>query len=1033
VRIAFLSHNARAGDAIGNQIAEKVAFFRERGADLRVFIEDDRHLHSGVRACSATLLPPHQAQGPAWDYLTSADLVFVEYSQYFALLDLLPPLARSRVRIVFDYHGITPAQLWGAHNREAIERGGRQRGLVWCCDAALVHSHFAANELRASTGYPHDRVVRLGHPLDPAWFTLRRVGRLRSRLGLDDAVILLFVGRLAPNKRVPVLIEAVSRLHSHTPAVHVLIVGDDADAYQSEAEACRRLAAEQGVVERLHFLGHVDDDTLREAFQAADLFVMPSLHEGFCIPVIEAMASGLPVIAARAAALPETAGSAGLTFTPDDSVDLARQVERVLTSSARGREARSGLRVAVAVNRFDDDQVGGAEASLRRMAETLHRNGHIVEVFTSFRANVRPFSNATDAPLVHRFPAQPGNPEGQARALSQLEFTQAEARSEAARAFLDHSSKTPTLLAELEQRLDHFDAILVGPYLSGLTYEVARRFPSKTVLVPCFHDERAARLEDFLRVYREVSGILYHSPEEQHLAEAELGVNHPNAVTVGTFVDVDVQGEAARGAQHVGTGRRYVVYCGRYAAEKGLPLLLDYARRYAAAHPERFTFVFMGDGAWPIPREPWACDLGFVEATKLRNVLAGAAVLVQLSQRESLSLAALDAWAEGVPVLAHADAAVLAGHIQRGQGGRLVRAYEDFATALDELWQEPERWHNLGRRGQAYVREHYGSEAVLLQRIEEIIRGLNEPLVDCMRRRGRQRAEGHRREHWREQFARHIEEWLHAPIRDCHEEVVVEPRCAERRVTAGTESVLLPIRVLNRGTHPVVADGPDRIVIRSCVLNAGGEPWDAPDITTPLPTLLMPGQALTVGVRLGVPGIVGAYQVALWAEHVAGSPAFPQLSAHVRLIVETAPVAAARLTHPQPAETVHSALAAAERLRHLPDDYLDVTQGWFAAWKRAVKRKLLNNFKRAYVDVALRRQSAFNQHVLTALQELSESFTALEHAFNQLGTENGERGMQQDDHSPLLEMLAESQRRHAALAERLARLEARLPQEEVSS
>src|SRR5262249_54064259 len=67
----------------------------------------------------------------------------------------------------------------------------------------------------------------------------------------------------------------------------------------------------------------------------------------------------------------------------------------------------------------------------------------------------------------------------------------------------------------------------------------------------------------------------------------------------------------------------------------------------------------------------------------------------------------------------------------------------------------------------------------------------------------------------------------------------------------------------------------------------------------------------------------------------------------------------------------------AERLHRLPDDYRDVTQGWLASWKRRAKEKLLNNFKRAYVDVLSQQQTAFNRQLLTAVEELAEGFTVL--------------------------------------------------------
>src|SRR5438876_3826478 len=106
------------------------------------------------------------------------------------------------------------------------------------------------------------------------------------------------------------------------------------------------------------------------------------------------------------------------------------------------------------------------------------------------------------------------------------------------------------------------------------------------------------------QTYREVAGLLYHSREEQELAQAGLGLNHPFATIVGTFLE-----EAAfrRQDQNPRPVRgRYVVYCGRYLRDKGVAMLLEHARRYSASQPGRFTFVFVGEGDVAIPHEAWA-------------------------------------------------------------------------------------------------------------------------------------------------------------------------------------------------------------------------------------------------------------------------------------------------------------------------------------------------------------------------------------------------------------------------------------------
>jgi glycosyltransferase involved in cell wall biosynthesis len=981
MQVALLSYNARAGDAIGEQVAAKLAFFRERGADVRVFLETDQLLHAAVRP-HAQVVDAAMPADAWWDFLTAADLVIAEYGQFYSLLTRLPLLAGGKPRILLDYHGVTPPELWGPHNREALVKGAQQRGLVWCADAALAHSQCTLAELREQCGFPAERLYRLGYPIDLARFSPGQgPSLLRRRLGLQEASILLFVGRVAPNKRVGLLVEALHHLRDLTPPVHALIVGDTSDLYQEQAQRCRQRAMELGVADRLHWLGQLPDADLPDAYRAADVLAMPSLGEGFGMPVIEAMACGVPVVAARAGALPETVGDAGLTFTPDDSKDLARQVRRVLQSTAgcavKGLSSStpSRLRVAIVTGRYGGDFAGGAERSVQIIAETLHSGGHAVEVFTTCShapaggTNASRPGTAEGGILIHRFPLDPADRETEQCLVASL-------------------PRSKALLEALRQRETQIDHIIVGPYLSGLTLAVARAFPQKTVLLPCFHDEPPARLRAWHEAYERVAGILYHTPEEQELAQGRLGLNHPYAAVVGTFLD-QRDAASAKGRADTLIKGRYVVYCGRYLSEKGVTTLLDHARRYTARHPGRFTFIFVGEGPVAIPREPWARDLGFLPEARKRAVLAGADALVQLSRNESLSLVALEAWAEGTPVMAHAGCTVLAGHLRRSGGGCAVEGYEGFARVLNDLWRQPERWQAMGRQGQAYVRAVYGSRQALLAGLENVLLALRTPLHEQMRQRGLERARLFAASTWREHFGKLIETILDEQPRPYRPLVEVRRRAGTRVVRYGTPAVLVAARVINWGTHAVLAEGPGRLILQCRVVDEQGRQAAPPTEGIPLPGLLLPGRWRAAAVPVPMPDTPGTYRVDLWAEEAGdedlwqtarGRPPSAPFTTSFRLIVAAqeeslnAPSCAPLL------ETLDNDLAEASRLQRLPDDYLDVTEGLLASVKRRIKQKLLGNFKRAYVDVLSRQQSAFNRQVVSALQELTECLATLDHA-----------------------------------------------------
>jgi hypothetical protein len=535
-------------------------------------------------------------------------------------------------------------------------------------------------------------------------------------------------------------------------------------------------------------------------------------------------------------------------------------------------------------------------------------------------------------------------------------------------------------MAALRDRIGELDAVVVGPYLYGLTHDVATAFAEKTVLLPCFHDEPAARLAAFRQAYRQVGSILYHTAEEQAFAEMELGLNHPGAAYAGTFLPVGQDSNPVRPGSESCPTSRYLVYCGRYSPHKNLPLLLEYARRYDAARPGRFKFVFIGQGEINIPREPWARDLGFVADPVRRATIAGADALVQLSRNESLSLVALEAWAHGVPVVADAGCSVLAGQLGRcGGGGRLVGSYQAFATALDDLWDNPGCWSELGARGRAFVQREFASQAALAARIEQAFRELSEPLAEKMRRRGRARAGQFTRAEWRQAFARVVEEWLHAPEQLLREEVRIQPRASRRCVRAGCETILLPLRIVNQGTHALAAEGPTGVTVCCRVEGADGKPAGMRARTTPLPGLLLPGRAVNLAATVSVPADAGRYRIRIRLERTA-----TDLPSRFQIVIPAGALLPLEVeggvqqrSGPDLFEPVDQALVAAEQLHRLPDDYHDVTQGWLASWKRRAKEKLLNNFKHAYVDVLSRQQTAFNRQLLTAVQELAEGFSAL--------------------------------------------------------
>lgn len=154
--------------------------------------------------------------------------------------------------------------------------------------------------------------------------------RVRDRFQLD-APFVLYAGNIKPHKNVDRLIEAFARLRQRgMTQVKLLLIGDDISKYSS----LRRLVHRHQLHQQVRFLGFVSIETLAALYRLAQVFVFPSLYEGFGLPPLEAMANGTPVITSNVSSLPEVVGDAALLIDPMDADSIANAMYRVLNEDA---------------------------------------------------------------------------------------------------------------------------------------------------------------------------------------------------------------------------------------------------------------------------------------------------------------------------------------------------------------------------------------------------------------------------------------------------------------------------------------------------------------------------------------------------------------------------------------------------------------------------------------------------------------------------------------------------------------------------
>ncbi len=240
--------------------------------------------------------------------------------------------------MALHYHNITPPEFFatGSAHYEMTRRGYAQLArIVDRFDLLIGDSAYNVAQLERMVSHPRpglclypvvDREALLAAPSDAS--------QAAARDGASAGPLWLFVGRMAPNKRQDDVMRAFDRFVARTGSGRLALVGDmtAVPAYVARLEALRRGLTHGG---RITLVPSVPDAALHGWYRAAAVFVCASQHEGFCLPLAEAMAFGVPVVALDRGAVGETVDRAGVLVSEWDDEDVATLAADVVHSPAR--------------------------------------------------------------------------------------------------------------------------------------------------------------------------------------------------------------------------------------------------------------------------------------------------------------------------------------------------------------------------------------------------------------------------------------------------------------------------------------------------------------------------------------------------------------------------------------------------------------------------------------------------------------------------------------------------------------------------
>jgi len=251
---------------------------------------------------------------------------------------ITPFVLNREIKKVLTLHDLTPILFPEMHTREtnltwkSSLKFIKNRTNVMICDSISTK-----NDCIKLLNIPEKRLRVIPLSADEQYKPLKNKKQIHDELKQEyniDTPFILFVGTLEKRKNVPTLLKSFYKLKKCKIEHKLVIVGGKGWKYTKIFDLIEELNLKDDVI----FTDYVTDEYLVKLYNAADLFVYPSLYEGFGLPPLEAMACGCPVITSNTSSLPEVVGDAGIMIDPNDIDSLTESMHKILTDNELRKE-----------------------------------------------------------------------------------------------------------------------------------------------------------------------------------------------------------------------------------------------------------------------------------------------------------------------------------------------------------------------------------------------------------------------------------------------------------------------------------------------------------------------------------------------------------------------------------------------------------------------------------------------------------------------------------------------------------------------